>query len=221
MRRDQRTPNQLSAHPTTDEEQKRQQSITGRPDISVEFAHDLEDCLAVQIKENGNLLFDLESLRLSIDKLSLRSGFPIVQDLHQVLVTIGNRMDRLRSELAEVTKERDRLAEWKRSMMQVESEWDEQKLAKLLGGKIGQSTRKTINEEVPKVLAERENLRDILNQVLSDLTGLTNKAEVYGMAGATNHPAVRCEVKGLTLGDFYKIHSTIALIKDTMKTNEH
>lgn len=35
------------------------------------------------------------------------------------------------------------------------------------------------------------------------------KAKVYGLAGATNHPAVRVEVKELTLGDFYALSAAL------------
>lgn len=51
------------------------------------------------------------------------------------------------------------LQRWKSKALQVESEWDEQKLAKLLGGALGQSCRKIIAERVPEVLEENERLK--------------------------------------------------------------
>ncbi len=37
-----------------------------------------------------------------------------------------------------------------------------------------------------------------------------NKAQVFGMAGATNHPAVKTKVEGLTLGDWYELNEALA-----------
>lgn len=34
-------------------------------------------------------------------------------------------------------------------------------------------------------------------------------AEIYGLAGSTNVPAVRCEVKGLTLGHWYNLEAAM------------
>lgn len=47
---------------------------------------------------------DLLELRICIDTLSQRCGFPIVENLPQVLVTIGNKVDRLEKKLAELEK---------------------------------------------------------------------------------------------------------------------
>lgn len=56
--------------------------------------------------------------------------------------------------------------------------------------------------EVMRLRAELEAERRKVEVVVGDFL---KKAEVYGLAGATNHPAVKCEVKGLTLGDFYAL----------------
>ena len=50
------------------------------------------------------------------------------------------------------------LREWKESMLSIEKEWDEQTLAKMLGGKLGASCRKVIAEGVPRLIAERDEL---------------------------------------------------------------
>ncbi len=38
---------------------------------------------------------------------------------------------------------------------------------------------------------------------------ISKDAEVYGLAGATNHPAVKCEVKGLSLGHWYNLRTAL------------
>ena len=58
---------------------------------------------------------------------------------------------------------------WKQSMLAVESEWDEQKLASMLGGSLGQSCRKIIQEAVPKLVEERDQLRKICDELASTI----------------------------------------------------
>lgn len=41
--------------------------------------------------------------------------------------------------------------------------------------------------------------------VITAAQAIRRDAEVYGLAGATNHPAVRCEVKGLCLKHWYDL----------------
>jgi hypothetical protein len=45
-----------------------------------------------------------------------------------------------------------RLEEWKESAMAVEREWNPNSLSKMLGGQLGESQRKVIQREVPKLL---------------------------------------------------------------------
>jgi hypothetical protein len=45
-----------------------------------------------------------------------------------------------------------RLDEWKQSALEVEREWDANAVATMLGGKPGESHRKVIQREVPKLL---------------------------------------------------------------------
>jgi BMFP domain-containing protein YqiC len=64
-----------------------------------------------------------------------------------------------------VTKLEQRIAEledWKAQTMRVESEWDEQKLAKMLGGNLGESCRKIIQKRVPELLARIAKLEQQL-----------------------------------------------------------
>lgn len=49
---------------------------------------------------------------------------------------------------------------------------------------------------------ENERLKNSLREFLA-------KAKVYGMCGETNHPAVKCKVEGLTLGDFYALQEAL------------
>ena len=51
------------------------------------------------------------------------------------------------------------LVAWKESALAVEREWDEQAIAKLLGGTLGRSCRKIIAEKVPELVAENATLR--------------------------------------------------------------
>jgi hypothetical protein len=54
------------------------------------------------------------------------------------------------------------LRDWKAQQMQVESQWDEQQIAKLLGAKLGQSCRKVIQEKVPQLVTLLEEAREAL-----------------------------------------------------------
>jgi hypothetical protein len=47
---------------------------------------------------------ELSELRAGIDTLSQRCGFPIVTNRPQVLVTIGNKVERLEKKVAELQK---------------------------------------------------------------------------------------------------------------------
>ena len=60
-----------------------------------------------------------------------------------------------------------------------------------------------------------------LCELLEAVRKLQTDAQVYGLAGATNAPSVRCEVKGLTLGHFYEIEKAMdALVGPNTKTTD-
>lgn len=42
-------------------------------------------------------------------------------------------------------------------------------------------------------------------------------AQVYGLCGATNHSAVRCEVKGLTLGHWQRLADALDAVEKALK----
>jgi hypothetical protein len=58
-----------------------------------------------------------------------------------------------------------RLEEWKESAMAVEREWDPNSLSKMLGGQLGESQRKVIQREVPKLLTRIKRLEEAGNQM--------------------------------------------------------
>lgn len=58
------------------------------------------------------------------------------------------------AELEAVRKEQAQLAAWKKSMLAIESEWDVQSLAKMLGAKWGESCRAVVHKRVPEILSE-------------------------------------------------------------------
>lgn len=70
----------------------------------------------------------------------------------------GNR-DKL---IAYLFDQRKQLQAWKDSMMALEREWDQQRIAKLLGGQLGKSCRKIINERVPALVALTDEMEELL-----------------------------------------------------------
>jgi hypothetical protein len=52
----------------------------------------------------------------------------------------------------------EKLEVWKKQALLVENEWDPQALAKMLGGQLGQSCRKIIQKEVPRLIGHVADL---------------------------------------------------------------
>lgn len=67
--------------------------------------------------------------------------------------------DECNARTAALIAERDQLLAWKDSVLELEREWDQQALAKMLGGTLGHSCRRIISEKVPLLIAERNQLR--------------------------------------------------------------
>lgn len=64
--------------------------------------------------------------------------------------------------LRQLEREINTLRQWKQEALLVESEWDEQHIAKLLGAKPGESCRKVIMKRVPEILKELEEAQHII-----------------------------------------------------------
>jgi hypothetical protein len=75
----------------------------------------------------------------------------------------------MENELAEVTKQRDELQEWKDSAMQVESSWDAQSVGKLLGFAIGSAIHPQIEPAIREIIKQRDALAEAGNQLLDSL----------------------------------------------------
>jgi hypothetical protein len=69
------------------------------------------------------------------------------------------RISELEAALAEREREIERLRAWKESATEVESEWDAQAIARMLGGIAGDSCRRVVAEKVPRLLSELASLR--------------------------------------------------------------
>ena len=67
--------------------------------------------------------------------------------------------------LNEANERIKRLEEWKESAMAVEREWNPNSLSKMLGGQLGESQRKVIQREVPKLLTRIKRLEEAGNQM--------------------------------------------------------
>jgi hypothetical protein len=60
----------------------------------------------------------------------------------------------------------ERLDKWKQSALEIEREWDANAIATLLGAKLGESHRKVIQREVPKLLTRIKRLEEALGLVV-------------------------------------------------------
>lgn len=73
---------------------------------------------------------------------------------------ISDRVNQdLLDERNELLREVEQLRAWKESALAVEREWDEQAIAKMLGGQLGRSCRKIISEKVPELVKRVEAMR--------------------------------------------------------------
>jgi hypothetical protein len=60
-----------------------------------------------------------------------------------------------------------RLEDWKESALEIESEWDANAIARMLGAKLGESQRKVIQREVPNLLARIKRLEEAGDAILN------------------------------------------------------
>lgn len=72
----------------------------------------------------------------------------------------ADELDTLRTANAALVEEVERLQAWKDAAVEVESKWDAQAIARLLGGALGESTRTVIAREVPRLVERVKRLEE-------------------------------------------------------------
>ena len=85
----------------------------------------------------------------------------------------------LEHELYESKEHIKRLEDWKQSALSVEREWDANSIATMLGGKLGESHRKVIQREVPKLLVRIKWLQEAFDAA-EGLIAVSNCGCSYG-----------------------------------------
>jgi hypothetical protein len=80
--------------------------------------------------------------------------------------------DNLESQLADMTKQRDELQEWKDSAMQVELSWDAQSVGKLLGFAIGSAIHPQIEPAIREIIKQRDGAFSLI-EYAGELLGVT------------------------------------------------
>lgn len=91
---------------------------------------------------------------------------------YRIAEGVKNRAADLERKLVEVTKQRDELQEWVDSQKSVDSTWNPQVVADLLGIRLGQRIRENIQpkiEELIQKLAEVTKQRDALMEALKQI----------------------------------------------------
>ncbi len=85
----------------------------------------------------------------------------------------------LEHELYESKEHIKRLEDWKQSALSVEREWDANSITTMLGGKLGESHRKVIQREVPKLLVRIKWLQEAFDAA-EGLIAVSNCGCSYG-----------------------------------------
>ena len=75
-----------------------------------------------------------------------------------VVADAADRIQALVELTARQSSDIKRLEDWKQSALEIEREWDANAVAAMLKGKLGESHRKVIQREVPKLLARIKRL---------------------------------------------------------------
>jgi hypothetical protein len=75
---------------------------------------------------------------------------------------LEQEVSKLLRELADMTKQRDELQEWKDSAMQVELSWDAQSVGKLIGFAIGSAIHSQIEPAIREIIKQRDALTEAL-----------------------------------------------------------
>jgi hypothetical protein len=126
---------------TTEQELKVQ---TDRLEKQIKINEELEE-------ENHNLLDDIITMMGEMGDFAKLLGVKYVK---------CPTAKSIKEAIEKLTEERDDLKRWKEEMLQVESEWDCQKVGKILGIGLGQSIRKNIEPKIRELIKEREYLED-------------------------------------------------------------
>jgi hypothetical protein len=100
-------------------------------------------------------LLDEENLRLKDRIKRMEKSSQQLKSLNNKICEINLKVSQERDDLNFRIK---RLEEWKESAMAVEREWNPNSLSKMLGGQLGESQRKVIQREVPKLLTRIKRL---------------------------------------------------------------
>lgn len=79
--------------------------------------------------------------------------------------SLSKACDSLQKELRETKRERNELLQWKKEMLLVESQWDEQAVGKLLGLQLGDYIKANIELKLRQLIRERDEARDALSEI--------------------------------------------------------
>jgi hypothetical protein len=116
------------------------------------------------------------------DRLTLMANLVArhVEETKDDIQQMAGASDTLIKATAKIQSLRDRikrLEEWKQSALEVEREWDANAVATMLGGKLGESHRKVIQREVPKLLTRIKRLEEALEGSLKWIVDLANSGD--------------------------------------------
>ena len=75
---------------------------------------------------------------------------------------------KLERELNAANAKIEQLEDWKQSALSVEREWDANSITTMLGGKLGESHRKVIQREVPKLLVRIKRLEEAAEKMIEE-----------------------------------------------------
>lgn len=85
-----------------------------------------------------------------------------------------DELEFMQKELETLRTERDALLRWKTEMLQVESQWDPQEVAKLLQIRLGANVRVEIQPKIEGLLSRKDELaKALVNVMVNGVEGIT------------------------------------------------
>jgi hypothetical protein len=84
-----------------------------------------------------------------------------------------------RSHAERLERERDEALQWKKEMLLVDSQWDEQAVGRLLGLKLGESIKANIEPSLRELLRERDEAREELAALKRTAHWLHSRLSIY------------------------------------------